>query len=156
MRSTFTTTVRRGFTTIELMTVLVIFGVVATVSAPRVAQAIRDNETRSAEQDVASYLATARETAMRRLVSARFNAVSNEIWVSVDSSGVDVPVTEKVRLDERYGARLTGTETGLTFDSNGFVRDARPGTTLVISHAGGSESLCVTRVGRMLRRACES
>jgi prepilin-type N-terminal cleavage/methylation domain-containing protein len=156
MRSHFVKPLRRGFTTIELMTVLVIFGAVAAVGAPRVAQAIRSTEIHTAHDQVASYVSTARDAAMTRLGTARFNAVSNEIWVSIDSSGVAVPITEKVRLDERYGARLTGTETGLTFDAQGFVRDARPGTNLVIALDDRSSSLCVTRVGKVLHRACAS
>ena len=156
MRSNFASTPRRGFTAIELVTVLVIFGAVAAVGAPRVKQAMRSTEIHTAHDQVASFVTTARETAMTRLRTARFNAVSNEIWVSIDSSGVDVPVTAKVRLDERYGAQLSGTETGLTFDAQGFVRDARPGTTLVITHQNRTTSLCVTRAGKVLRRACES
>ena len=156
MRSNFASTPRRGFTTIELVTVLVIFGAVAAVGAPRVAQAIRSTEIHTAHDQVATYVSAARETAMTRLRTARFNAVSNEIWVSIDSSGVDAPVTAKVRLDERYGAQLSGAEAGLTFDTQGFVRDARPGTTLVVASTSGSTSLCVTRSGKVLRRACAS
>ena len=81
---------RSGYTLTEMILVLIIFGVVTSLSIPRLHAAQSSAGLRSARQQTAVYLAQAHALAVQRGKEARFVRNGNSVTVTVDSSGTQV------------------------------------------------------------------
>ena len=80
----------RGFTTTELMIVLLIVGILAAIAAPSMAEMIRTQRLRTAAFDVIAGLQLARSEAIKRNSSVTLNPVGGNWkagWVSTDANG---------------------------------------------------------------------
>lgn len=150
---------RAGFTIIETVVVLIIASIAMAISLPRFA-AMRDRmSVRSAKQQFASYLATARASAIRQSQQSQFHVKNNTIWTTVNQpSGTNITVGRSVALDQSRGVTVTlggaAPSDSVMFDARGL--GATTGARVyVLTRNGLKDSICVTRLG-LIARTCGS
>jgi prepilin-type N-terminal cleavage/methylation domain-containing protein len=143
---------RAGFSLIETMVVLVIAGIAMSISLPKFA-GMRDRmSVRSAKQQFASYLATARAAAIRQSQSGQFHANNNTIWSNVNQpNGTNINVSKAVSLmtARRVAVTLGGSppsQDSIVFDSRG-MGSTGSSRTYVFTRNGIKDSICVSRLG---------
>lgn len=147
---------RMGFTAAELLMVVSIIGLVSAFGYPRMSQ-MRDQSARhSAKGHIATSLATARAAAIQKGRTARFNAVGNTIWVTVqDAAGTFSTISGPVQLDSVYRMELEATQTIIAFDARGLARGLpTEGATYWLTRGEQSEMVCVSRMGMVRVEGC--
>ena len=154
---------RHGFSFIEMLMVFVILGIILSLGLPRFTDARRSLAVRSARDNVAAYMATARAAAIRRGQPARFVVDGSTIDVEVETaSGAFVPLT--LRAD---GTTASRRDLGLDF---GVIIESSGATTIEynprgFAQLGGTQrfavvrqekrdSVCVSGLGVILRQGC--
>jgi prepilin-type N-terminal cleavage/methylation domain-containing protein len=142
---------RAGYSLIEMMVVLVIAGIAMSISLPKFA-AMRDRmSVRSAKQQFASYLATARSAAIRQGQSGQFHANANNIWSNVNqANGTNINVSRAVSLKTARGVTVTlggspPSQDSIVFDSRGM--GSTGARTYLFTRNGIKDSICVSRLG---------
>ena len=142
---------RRGFSIIELLVVLVVSGIVMRMALPRFA-AMRDRMAlRSAKQQMAAYLVTARASAIRRSATAVFSVSNSTISARVKlpdgsqtSLGGTVPLVSARGVTVSPGGSSTPDE--IAYDSRGMAN--LPSTHVyVLTRNSKKDSICVSRLG---------
>lgn len=153
---------RYGFTAIELVMVIVILGIVLTFGLPKFGDARRSHALRSARDNVASYLATARAAAIRRGQPARFVVDGSNIDVLVQTApGVFTPITERDGasasqrdLHREFAVDIEASgATTIEYNSRGF---AQLGGTqrFALVREEKRDSVCVSGLGVIMRQGC--
>lgn len=148
--------VRRGFSLIEMLVVLIVSGLVLKMALPRFA-AMRDRMAlRAAKQQISAYLVTARAIAIRRAKVSTFKVKNNTIWATTTSStGTDSTITGTVPLLTARGVTVSrqgiGASDSIRFDPRGFalLNNAR---TYVLTRNSLKDSICISRLGLIARR----
>src|SRR2546427_11168613 len=80
---------RKGFSTIEMIVVLILIGLIASIGFPRLRDGLEKQNVRSAKALVATLAATARGAAIQRGCSATLNLTVDSIWGT--ACGVNPP-----------------------------------------------------------------
>ena len=146
---------RRGFTLVEMMMVVMLAGALMVVSVPKITKFTDRTELRAAKDHVATSLATARAAAIRRGTTAKFNTNgSSQIWVSILDNGVETSLTNKTPLASQFKTTLLPSTTSVTFDSRGFASGLNTLAVFVVTRNGVRDSVCVSRVGAIMREKC--
>jgi prepilin-type N-terminal cleavage/methylation domain-containing protein len=149
---------RNGFTLIEIMIVVVIFGILVAVVYPRVSQVLVKNDVRSARTTLANKFATARAVAMQRSRSASVTFNGNNIAVTAKPrtipdglSTVDT-IGAVQNLNALYGVTITAPVASLDYDPRGFA-GGLSGTPLVfvVSRSGKRDSVSLDYLGRVTK-----
>jgi type IV fimbrial biogenesis protein FimT len=122
---------QRGFTIVELMTVVIIVAVLGAVAMPSLQSVIINQRLASTASDLVSALNTARIEAIKRSETLQVVPVSNDWnngWL-ISTKSATTPVT--LRTYEKLDASLSrdttlgnGFSNAVTYDANGFARDA--------------------------------
>jgi type IV fimbrial biogenesis protein FimT len=146
---------RAGYTLAELLIVIVLAGIIASMAVPRLSSFVRHLSARSAVSKVVSDLALARTQAVRegrtvslRVTSTRTYLVAMEpgvtpgrIFKTVDISGTQKNVTL---------AALGPAPPNVSFDPRGMLR-AGSATQLVVTRGARSDTVTISAVGRVYR-----
>jgi len=146
---------RNGFTLIEMLIVVVVMGMVAVMGFPRVRDAIRKQNVRSARLAVGTLAAKARALAVHRGCRAvlHFTAGSSgRIWVTVcqvNGTGVDT-LGGVEYLAERFRVTLTPTRDSVQYDMRGLSLDNQA-TTIRLAGSGIQDSVVINSVGKVMR-----
>ena len=141
---------RRGFSIVELLVVLIVSGVVMRMAMPRFA-AMRDRMSlRSAKQQMAAYLVSARAAAIRRSTTAVFSVQNSTISARVkrpdgtqSSLGGTVPLLSARGVTVSPGGGATADT--IVYDSRGMA--TTPAHTYVLTRNSKKDSICVSRLG---------
>ncbi len=143
---------RRGFTVIEIIIVIVLIGIVAGLTAPRLRTALIRQDVRSARDALVNMHATARASAIQR---GRFTA----LWIVGDTALVVAqhPVTaafdtivNPTNLRTRWGVTVTTNNNWLVFDPRGM--SATGGTTNIVVRRGAfQDNIQINPLGRVVR-----
>ena len=80
---------RNGFTTIEMIIVVILIGVIAAIGFPRLRDGLEKQNVRSSKALIATLAATARGAAIQRGCAATLNMTTDSIWVT--ACGVNPP-----------------------------------------------------------------
>ena len=80
---------RKGFTTIEMIIVVILIGVIAAIGFPRLRDGLEKQNVRSAKALIATMVATARGAAIQRGCAATLNMTVDSAWVT--ACGVNPP-----------------------------------------------------------------
>lgn len=145
---------RRGFTALEMLMTLVVASLVMATVAPKFQVARESTSVRSAQQEVAAYLSTAKAAAVRRGTNARFHISGNKISVAVQENGTWTPVTGHRDLQSEYKVTLVTGVTNIVFDSRGFAWGLASNTEITAMRSGKTQKVCVTRAGAIVRGGC--
>jgi type IV fimbrial biogenesis protein FimT len=141
---------RGGYTLAELMAVIVIAGVIATIAVPRLSSYIRHLSARSAASTVVSDLMLARTQAVRegQTVSLRVTSAA-EYQLTVDANPVRTLKTVNVAGTQK-SVTLGPNGTTISFDPRGMLR-AGSGSELRITRGTQTDTISITGVGRVYR-----
>ena len=143
---------RSGHTLIELVTVLVLILVLATVATPSMRGYVAEAKTRKALDRVAADIAYARTLAVRNGATAVVTFSSATAY-TIQLQSTPPSVVKTVSLDGDFrGVTLTApTADGtLRFDSRGLLTSTGVGP-LVVSSAMSADTAVITATGRIYR-----
>ena len=149
-------TMRSGYTINELIVVLVFSGMLTSLSLPRLHTLASSAALRSARGQTVSYLEQARALALQRGRETRFIRNGNEITVTVDSSGTAVIYGRPHNLQNEHGVSILASTTRdtIAFDSRGYAIGTGSLETIRLSRGGIRDSICVTRLGKVIEKGC--
>lgn len=150
---------KRGFTLPELMIVLSLVSVIASVTGPKLADAFRQRSVGAAADQFVLAHSLARSTALRygRVAELRIDHAAARFWVEVDSSGSGTRDTVGLVHDvAEGGVYITSTRSVLCFDARGLATTSgpvcQPGDARVaFLRAGKAVTVRVTALGKVLR-----
>ena len=151
---------RRGFTMMEILIVLALIGIIATIGGPKVAAALQRRTTSSVADQFALTHSLTRSTAVRyaRVAQLRIDAPGRRFWVDVDTSanGSGQRATiAYVRDVTTPGLSMTSTRTLLCFDARGLpslVGSCEPADAKVVINDGTmTDTVVTTALGKILR-----
>src|SRR6058998_1480085 len=100
---------RKGFSTIELIVVIILIGVIASIGFPRLPDGLEKQNVRSAKALIATLAATARGAAIQRGCPATLNMTADSVWVTacgVNPPAASVKVGSKQFVASIYGVTL--------------------------------------------------
>lgn len=137
---------RAGFTTVELMLVLVVSAVLAGMSLPAVI-GMRDRiSVRIAASDAARALADARLAA---ITASQRTAVRLDTTMHTLTIVAGADTLQTLRLGD-YGVRLVTTRDSIAFGPTGIGWGAAT-ATITLTRGSASTALAVSRLGRVRR-----
>jgi prepilin-type N-terminal cleavage/methylation domain-containing protein len=147
---------RRGFTLVELLTVVALMGIIAAMAGPRMVRWVQTLSQRSAANQIVGDISLARQQAVRegRTVSFRVvDATTYRVTVDTDAGAVAREI-KRVRLAQTNRATTFST-TGvrIAFDSRGMLRPNPVSNASSVTVVRGStpSTVNVTAVGRPYR-----
>jgi len=151
---------RSGFTTIELLIVIVLIGAVTVITFPKIRQALDKTSVRAARVDVATFAALAKAAAVRRgcrgVIHFSYGAGS-AVWVTAcprlaPGAGTVDTVSSIDSVGQRYSVSLTSTSDSLQFDPRGLEMD---NVTTVVRFTGNvasnTDSVVINPLGKVVR-----
>ena len=145
---------QRGFSTVELLIVIVLLGIVAAMVAPRLGTMGGSLAVRAARQEVAAALATARAAAIQNGRPVSFVKSGNTVGVFMDSAGTTVSLGTARDLGALHGVEVAATRNLIRFDGRGLATGLNAVETIVLSRGDERDSVCVLRLGKVSTRSC--
>lgn len=148
---------RNGFTTIEMILVVVIIGIIATIGFPRVRDSLEKESRRSMRAALANYIVLARSSAVARGCRSSVHFVSggnSRLWVT--SCNVEDPlkrdtVAGPIWTEAEWNHRFQALKDSVTFNARGLRLSLEP-TRIVIKTKGDvpKDSVVVNGVGKVI------
>jgi Tfp pilus assembly protein FimT len=149
-----------GFTTIEMIIVVIIVGAIAVMGFPRLRDAVDKQNFRSARLAVVSYVSTARGAAVARGCRSNVHFVSgpnSRMWVTSCRFPVGTPGSDTLAgpewTEQRWNARLYALKDSITFDPRG-LRLTLVRTTIKLRNKADQDrdSVVVNEIGKVVRQ----
>ena len=151
---------RHGFTLLEMMIVVVVVGILASIGFPKIRVAVDKANVRSTRVFLSTSAATARASAAQRGCRAvvHFTSGANgTAWVTacrMAAGGGTVDTIGAVeQLASRYNVTLTASRDSIQYDPRGLSMDNQPTTVRITgATASGNDSVLVNTVGKVVRQ----
>jgi type II secretion system protein H len=143
---------RGGYTLAELLVVIVIMGIIASIAVPRLSTFIRHLSARSAVSKVVSDLTLARTQAVREGRTVSLTVTGTGTYrVTVDQGANPARVLKTVNVSgTQKNVSLTPNPTTIAFDPRGMLRPGS-GAQLVVTRGTVKDSVSISAVGRVYR-----
>ena len=147
---------RVGFTTIEMIIVVVMIGIIAVIGFPKIRRALDTTNVRSTRVYLGTAVATARAVAVQRGCRAAVHFSSpGTVWVTA-CSRTNAATTDTiggvVDLASRYNVTLAATSDSIRFDPRGLNMDNALTTVRITGATSyGTDSVLVNQLGRVVR-----
>ena len=145
---------RKGFSTIEMIVVLILIGVIASIGFPRLRDGLEKQNVRSAKALIATLAATARGAAIQRGCSATLNLTVDSIWVTacgVNPPAASVEVGTKKLVGDEFSVTLDATAASVVYDPRGISTQFQATTVRVIG-PHYRDSVIINEVGRVSKQ----
>ncbi len=150
---------QRGFSLIELFTVLVLIGVITMIGFPRIRDALDKTNVRSARVAAGTYVATARAAAIQRGCRGvvHFSASAGTVWVTVcprmatGGSGTIDTIGAVSMLGTLYKVTLSDTRDSVQFDPRGLRLNANTSSVTFTASSGAADSIVINQLGKVVR-----
>jgi prepilin-type N-terminal cleavage/methylation domain-containing protein len=145
-----------GFTTIEMIIVVVLIGIITAIGFPKIRQSLDKANVRSARAAVATLAVTARSAAIQRGCPGviHFVATNGTVWVTTNCATKVDTVAGVQQLGTRFKVTMVPSRDSLRFDPRGLSLDNLGATNTVITFTGsvGSnvDSTVLNPIGRVV------
>jgi len=147
---------RNGFTLFELLTVVVIIGVVSMFAFPRMQEAWNRSSLRGARNKLVAIYASSRAAAIETNRTVWVHFRSDTVWVTATprlattGSGTKDTIGVVQALDASYGVALVSSADSLQIDPRGLGVNGGS-TTFNITKDEYADTLVVSGFGRIVR-----
>lgn len=145
---------RKGFTTIEMIVVVILIGIIASIGFPRLRDALEKQNIRSAKALMATMVATARGAAIQRGCPATLSMTVDSAWVTacgVNPPAASVQVGTKKLIGDDFGVTLSPSNATIVYDPRG-IAAVFQSTTVQIIGPHYTDSVVVNQVGKVIRQ----
>jgi prepilin-type N-terminal cleavage/methylation domain-containing protein len=147
---------RKGFSTIEMIIVVVLIGIIASIGFPRLRRGLEKQRIRNTKALLATMVATARATAIQRGCVATLNFAADSVWVTACGLvGNPPPATVLVGTAKRVKAdvnvTLSYTASTVRYDPRGIRLTFQPTTVRVIGPTY-QDSVVINELGKVKRQ----
>src|SRR5438876_2989150 len=145
---------RKGFSLIEMITVVVLIGIIASIGFPRRRDWLENQNVRSSKALVATLAATARGAAIQRGCSATLNLTVDSIWVTacgVNPPAASVQVGTKKLVGDEFSVTLNSSGGSVVYDPRG-ISTVFQATTVYVTGPHYSDSVVINEVGRVSKQ----
>jgi len=145
---------KRGFSFIEMLVVMILIGIIASLAIPRLRGSLEKQNIRSAKALLATLVATARAVAVQRGCSATLNMTVDSVWVTacgVNPVAASVQVGTKKLVGEEFKVTLNPTAASVVYDPRGIQTQFQT-TTIRIIGANYQDSVVINQVGKVVRQ----
>lgn len=147
-----------GFTFVEILIVMIIMGVIATLGIPRIRDAVLKTNVRGARVEVGTLVATARAAAVQRGCRAVVHftsGASGQAWVTAcprlrAGSGTVDTLGNVEQLGARYSVSVSFSRDSVQYSPRGLNMDYQV-TTVWFSNAATQDSVMVNQLGKVVR-----
>jgi prepilin-type N-terminal cleavage/methylation domain-containing protein len=147
---------RKGFSTIEMIIVVILVGLIASIGFPRMRRGLEKQRIRSTKALLATMVATARGTAIQRGCVATINFATDSVWVTAcgltgnpPPLNVLVGTAKQVKTD--VNVTLSASQATITYDPRGMRLDFLPTTVRVIGPTY-QDSVVINELGKVKRQ----
>jgi len=147
---------RKGFSTIEMIIVVILVGVIASIGFPRLRRGLEKQRIRNTKALLATMVATARGTAIQRGCVATLNFAADSVWVTAcgltgnpPPANVLVGTAKRVKAD--VNVTLTYTASTIRYDPRGMRLTFQPTTVRVIGPTY-QDSVVINELGKVKRQ----
>lgn len=143
-----------GFSFIEMLVVMILIGIIASLAIPRLRGSLEKQNIRSAKALMSTLVATARGVAVQRGCSATLNMTSDSIWVTacgVNPVAASVQVGTKKLVGEEFGVTLSPSAAAIVFDPRG-IQTQFQSTTISFIGPNYRDSVVINQVGKVVRQ----
>jgi prepilin-type N-terminal cleavage/methylation domain-containing protein len=147
---------RSGFTIHEIVVVMVIAGIAAALTMPKMLSAVPKTNVRSARYGFDALAARAHAVAVHRGCKATLNfttGAAGRVWVTackVSGTGIDT-VGRVERLAARYGVTMTSSQSSVQYDPRGISVGYQSATVLFTSTGSSKDSAMINKLGKVVR-----
>lgn len=145
---------RKGFSTIELVIVIVLIGIIATIGFPRLRIQMEKQNIRSAKALTATLVATARGTAIQRGCPATLNLSADSVWVTacqVSGAAGQVQVGTKKVVGREFSVTLAPSVATVVYDPRGLATQFQRRSVRIIG-PHYQDSVVINEVGKVVRQ----
>jgi len=124
---------RSGFTTIEMVIVVVLIGIIAAIGFPKIRRSLDKANVRSARAAVGTLAATARAAAIQRGCPGviHFVATNATVWVTTNCPTKVDTVSGVQQLATRFNVTLTASRDSVRYDPRGLSLDNLASNTVI-------------------------
>jgi prepilin-type N-terminal cleavage/methylation domain-containing protein len=140
-------TERSGFTIIEVVFVMTISAILATITIPRAGRFIDGIEVRGATTEAAAMFSFARNYAIAHSTQATLEIDASAQTLSIKSSGQTIETRD---LGAAHGVSISTNRTSITYSPIG-VGYGAANFTMVLSRGRAADTIVVSRLGRVRR-----
>ncbi|MFN2572308.1 MAG: GspH/FimT family pseudopilin [Gemmatimonadales bacterium] len=145
---------RQGFSTIEMIIVVILIGVIAAIGFPRLRDGLEKQNVRSSKALIATLAATARGTAIQRGCSATLNLTVDSVWVTacgVNPPAAVVAVGTKKLVGAEFSVSLNPSAASIVYDPRG-IPTVFQTTRVRIIGPHYQDSVVINQVGKVTRQ----
>lgn len=142
-----------GFSMIEMIWVIVLMGLLATLGIPRIRDALQKQNVRSARVATATLLVKARTAAVQRGCRATAELRNDgRMWVTVcRNSGAGLDTLGGIDdLPDRLGVSVTTSRNSIDFGPRGITL-GNQSATVVVRNAVATDTITINAVGKVVR-----
>jgi prepilin-type N-terminal cleavage/methylation domain-containing protein len=148
---------RSGFTTIEMVIVVVLIGLIAMIGFPKISKMLDKTNVRSARDAVGTLAATARVAAIQRgcRSALHFTASPSTVWVTTACPAKLDTVSGVQNLTTRFKVTLAASRDSVQYDPRGLSMDGFNSNTVVRltgSVATNMDSVMINPIGKVVRQ----
>jgi prepilin-type N-terminal cleavage/methylation domain-containing protein len=145
---------KRGFSFIEMLVVMILIGIIASLAIPRLRGSLEKQNIRSAKALLATLVATARAVAVQRGCPATLNMTVDSVWVTacgVNPVAASVQVGTKKLVGEEFQVTLSPTAASIVYDPRG-IQTQFLTTTVSIIGPTYRDSVIINQLGKVVRQ----
>lgn len=146
---------RSGFTTIEMVIVVAIIGIIALIGFPKIRRTLDRTNVRSARDALSTEAVIARSAAIQRGCRGVIHFTSGAsatVWVTTQCGAKVDTVAGVEPLATRFKVTLAATRDSVQYDPRGLSLDNATTVVRITGAAGNTDSVMINTIGKVVRQ----